>query len=44
MINNGWRPYLCILLSARQSYGHIMIMNLLFLFILDNCLMSIYKQ
>jgi hypothetical protein len=34
---------LCVLLFARQSYGHIMIMNALFLFILDNYLMSIYK-
>jgi hypothetical protein len=44
VINNGWGPYLCVLLYARQSYGHIMIMNVLFLFILDNYLMSIYKQ
>jgi hypothetical protein len=44
VINNGGGPYLCVLLFARQSYGHIMIMNSLFLFILDNCLMSIYKQ
>jgi hypothetical protein len=43
VINNGRGPYLCVLRFARQSYGHIMIMNLLFLFILDNCLMSIYK-
>jgi hypothetical protein len=35
---------LCVLLFARQSYGHIMIMNSLFLFILDNCLMSMYKH
>jgi hypothetical protein len=44
VINNGGGPYLSVLLSTRQSYGHIMIMNSLFLFILDNCLMSIYKQ
>jgi hypothetical protein len=44
VINNGWGPYLCVLLLARQSYGHIMIMNVLFLFIFDYCLMSIYKQ
>jgi hypothetical protein len=44
VINNGWEPYLCILLFVRQSYGHIMIMNALFLFILDSYLMSIYKH
>jgi hypothetical protein len=44
MINNGWGPHLFVLLSARQSYGHIMIMNSLFLLILDNYLMTIYKQ
>jgi hypothetical protein len=44
VINNGLGSYLCVLLSARQSYGHIMIMNSLFLFILDNYLMNIYKQ
>jgi hypothetical protein len=44
VINNGRGPYLSVLLSARQSYGHIMIMNSLFLFILDKCLMRIYKQ
>jgi hypothetical protein len=33
VINNGWWPYLCALLFARQSYGHIMIINVLFLFI-----------
>jgi hypothetical protein len=44
MINNGWGPYLCVLRFARQSHGHIMIMNALFLFIFYNCLMSIYKQ
>jgi hypothetical protein len=27
---------LCVLLFTRQSYCHIMIMNILFLFILDN--------
>jgi hypothetical protein len=44
MINNGWGPHLCVLLFVRQIYGYIMIMNSLFLFILDKCLMSIYKQ
>jgi hypothetical protein len=44
VLNNGWGPYLCVLCFARQSYGHIMIMNTLFLFILDNYVMSIYKQ
>jgi hypothetical protein len=34
VINIGQRPYLCVLLFARQSYGHIMIMNLLFLMII----------
>jgi hypothetical protein len=43
VINNGWGPYVCVLLFARQSYGHIMIMNILFLFILYNYLMSNYK-
>jgi hypothetical protein len=44
LINNGVGPYLCVLLFMRQSYGHIMIMNVLFLFILDNYVMSIYKH
>jgi hypothetical protein len=44
VINNGWGPYLFVLIFARQSYGHIMIMNSLFLFILDNYVMSIYKH
>jgi hypothetical protein len=44
VINNGRGPYLCVLLFARQSYGHIMIMNSLFLFILYNCVIRIYKQ
>jgi hypothetical protein len=44
VINNGWGPYLYVLRFTRQSYGHIMIMNSLFFFILDDCLMSIYKQ
>jgi hypothetical protein len=44
VINNGCSPYLCVLLLARQSYGHIMIMNALFLFILDNYVIIIYKQ
>jgi hypothetical protein len=36
VINNGKGPYLCVLRFTRQIYGHIMIMNVLFLFILDN--------
>jgi hypothetical protein len=44
VINNCLGSYLCVLLFARQSYGHIMIMNALFFFILDNYVMSIYKH
>jgi hypothetical protein len=35
---------LCDLILARQSYGHITIMNALFLFILYNFVRIIYKQ
>jgi hypothetical protein len=35
---------LAIMLFVRQSYSHIMIMNVLFFVILDNYLMSIYKH
>jgi hypothetical protein len=44
VINNGWGPYLYVLLFMRRSYGHIKFMNVLFLFILGNYLMRIYKH
>jgi hypothetical protein len=33
VIYNGWGPYLYVLLFARQSYGHIMVMNMYYYYL-----------